>query len=192
SRNPPSPLRNIASATAWSAFTAATALSSIARASWGELPCCANAAVESARADTAPIISVRNIGILSCLVWAASGSRAVRLYFALPRLPDLSDSAKDLFVAAMDGKGPDHYKPGQVKQSGIGGYSALPALHQLRRDCRAERFLVALTPAGDLFISAKDLFVEANGPHSAIATSFHSDRARPGRSEQSVLSFIAS
>ena len=31
-----------------------------------------------------------------------------RLYFALPHLPDLSDSAKDLFVAAMDGKGPDH------------------------------------------------------------------------------------
>src|SRR5215831_18025123 len=34
------------------------------------------------------------------------------------------------------------------------------------------------------------------GPHSvrdagAIATSFHSDRARPGRSEQSVLSFVA-
>src|SRR5262249_61030065 len=56
---------NIASATAWSAFTAATALSSMARASWGELPCCANAAVEGARADTAPIISVRNIGILS-------------------------------------------------------------------------------------------------------------------------------
>src|SRR5262245_55859424 len=83
-------------------------------------------------------------------------------------------------------------KPGQVKQSGIGGYSALPALHQLRRDCRAERFLVALTPAGDLFSSAKDLFVEVHGPHSAIATSFHSDRARPGRSEQSVLSFIAS
>src|SRR5262249_6147226 len=60
-----SPLRNVAIATAWSAFTAATALSSIARASWGEPPCCANAAVESARADTAPIIRVRNIGILS-------------------------------------------------------------------------------------------------------------------------------
>src|SRR5215471_17937242 len=34
--------------------------------------------------------------------------------------------------------------PGQVKQSGLGGYSALPALHQLRRDCRAEPFFVAL------------------------------------------------
>src|SRR5215471_10850330 len=53
------------------------------------------------------LANVRNIGILSCLVWAAaSGSRAVRLYFALPRLPDLSDSAKDLLVAATDGKRP--------------------------------------------------------------------------------------
>jgi len=64
----------------------------------------------------------------------------------------------------LTGKGPSHCWPGQVKQSGIGGYSALPALHQLRRDCRAERFLVALTPAEDLFICAKDLFVEAMAP----------------------------
>ena len=27
-----------------------------------------------------------------------------RLYFALPHLPDLLDSAKDLFIAAKDGK----------------------------------------------------------------------------------------
>src|SRR5262249_13040964 len=52
--------------------------------------------------------------------------------------------------------------------------------------------LVAQDPVRDLFVSAKDFFVEANGPHGAIATSFHSDRARPGRSEQSVLSFVAS
>ena len=44
--------------------------------------------------------------------------------------------------------------------------------------------LVAQDPVRDLFVSAKDLFVEANGPHGAIATSFHSDRARPGRSKQ--------
>jgi len=74
-------------------------------------------------------------------------------------------------------------------QSGLGGYSALPALHQLRRDCRAEHFLVALPTSWDLFICAKDLLVEANeGP---TATNFHSDRARPARGEQSVLSFIA-
>jgi hypothetical protein len=37
------------------------------------------------RADTAPIISVRNIGILLCLVWAPQVvSRAVWLYFTLP------------------------------------------------------------------------------------------------------------
>src|SRR5262249_8762091 len=58
-------------------------------------------------------------------------------------------------------KRPRPLKPGQVKQRGIGGYSALPALQQLRRDCRAERFFVALPPVGDLFVCAKDLFVEA-------------------------------
>src|SRR5262249_52015432 len=42
---------------------------------------------------------------------AASGSRAVRLYFALPRLPNLSDSAKDLFIAAMDAKRPQPVRP---------------------------------------------------------------------------------
>src|SRR6202035_427125 len=36
----------------------------MARASWAVPPCCANAAVESVRADTAPMISVRNIGSL--------------------------------------------------------------------------------------------------------------------------------
>ena len=71
------------------------------------------------------------------------------------------DSAKDLFLEAMDGKGPDHLRPGQVKQSGIGGYSALPALHQLRRDCRAEHPSVALPTSWVLFICAKNLFVEA-------------------------------
>ena len=40
-------------------------------------------------------------------------------------------------------------------------YSALPALHQLRRDCRAEPFFVALPTSKDLFTSAKDLFLEA-------------------------------
>ena len=45
----------------------------------------------------------------------------------------------------MDGKRPQpSWRPGQVKQSGIGGYSALPALHQLRRDCRAEHPLVGI------------------------------------------------
>src|SRR5262249_15074618 len=51
--------------------TAATALLSIARASCSVPPCCANAAAESVRADTAPIISVRNIGnppALGCLM----------------------------------------------------------------------------------------------------------------------------
>jgi hypothetical protein len=38
--------------------------------------------------------------------------------------------------------------------------------------------LVAQDPVRDLFVSAKDLFVEANGPHGAIATSFHSDRGK--------------
>src|SRR5215471_14840007 len=53
----------------------------------------------------------------------------------------------------MDGKRPQpSWRPGQVKQSGIGGYSALPALHQLRRDCRAERFSVALPTSWVLFI----------------------------------------
>src|SRR6516164_2291758 len=67
-------------------------------------------------------------------------------FVALPSHRDLSLCAKDLFVAAMDAKRPQPFDgPGQVKQSGIGGYSALPALHQLRRDCRAERFLIALT-----------------------------------------------
>jgi hypothetical protein len=51
--------------------------------------------------------------------------------------------------------------PGQVKQSGFGGYSALSALHQLRRDCRVEHPLVARPTSGDLFICAKHLFVEA-------------------------------
>src|SRR6516165_5778311 len=74
------------------------------------------------------------------------------LRFVLPR---------QRFVPRSHGteKAPAICWPGQVKQSGIGGYSALPALHQLRRDCRAERFLVALTPAGDLFICAKDLLL---------------------------------
>jgi hypothetical protein len=67
SRNPPSPLMNIAIATIASSCTAATALSSMARASGGVPPCCANAAAESVRADTAPIISVRNIGKLPVL-----------------------------------------------------------------------------------------------------------------------------
>src|SRR5262245_44464130 len=40
----------------------------------------------------------------------------------------------------------------------------------------------------DLAVCAEDLFVEA----MALEAQFHSDRARPGRSEQSVLSFIAS
>src|SRR5262249_58136887 len=35
------------------------------------------------------------------------------------------------------------------------------ALHQLRRDCRAEPFFVALPTSKDLFTSAKDLFLEA-------------------------------
>src|SRR5262245_8256108 len=42
--------------------------------------------------------------------------------------------------------------------------------------------------AMDLAVCAEDLFVEA----MALEAQFHSDRARPGRSEQSVLSFIAS
>src|SRR5215468_9196541 len=44
----------------------------MARASWAVPPCCANAAAESARADTVPMMSVRNIGILLCLVWDAT------------------------------------------------------------------------------------------------------------------------
>src|SRR5262249_6177638 len=59
------------------------------------------------------------------------------------------------------GKGPSHCWPGQVKQSGIGGYSALPALHQLRRDCRAEHFFVSSPTSGDLSIRAIDLLVAA-------------------------------
>src|SRR5262249_9617208 len=52
-----------------------------------ELPCCANAAAESARADAAPIIRVRNIGILSCLVWAPQVVRGPTGYIShLPRL----------------------------------------------------------------------------------------------------------
>jgi len=60
-------------------------------------------------------------------------------------------------------KGPQPFDgPGQVKQSGIGSYSALPALHQLRRDCRAEHPLVARPMSWALFSCAKDLFVAAN------------------------------
>ena len=40
-------------------------------------------------------------------------------------------------------------------------YSALPALHPLWGDCRAESFFVALPTSKDLFTSAKDLFLEA-------------------------------
>src|SRR6516165_1641853 len=76
------------------------------------------------------------------------------LRFVLPR---------QRFVPRSHGteKAPAICWPGQVKQSGIGGYSALPALHQLRRDCRAEPFFVALPTSKDLFTSAKDLFLEA-------------------------------
>jgi hypothetical protein len=49
-----------------------------------------------------------------------------------------------------------------------------------------------LLSLGDLLLCAKDLFVEAMAPRGSIATSFFSERARAGRSEQSVLSFIAS
>src|SRR5215831_13906479 len=57
SLKPPSPLMNIASATAWSAFTAATAFSSIALASWAVpvCPCCAHTAGESVRAAAASV-----------------------------------------------------------------------------------------------------------------------------------------
>src|SRR6516164_3682877 len=89
-------------------------------------------------------------------------------FVALPSHRDLSLCAKDLFVAAMDAKRPQPFDgPGQVKQRGIGGYSALPALHQLRRDCRAERFLVARPTFWDLFMCAKYLNHEqrcANDP----------------------------
>ena len=61
-------------------------------------------------------------------------------------------------------KGPRPLTAGQVRQSGIAGHSALPALHQLRRDCRAELFLVARPTAWDVFICAKDLLVEAQAP----------------------------
>src|SRR6516162_832111 len=66
----------------------------------------------------------------------------------------------------VDGKGPDHLGPGQVKQSGIGGYSALPLLHQRRRDYRAEPFFVALPTSGDLFTCAKNLLVETKAPQA--------------------------
>ena len=67
-----------------------------------------------------------------------------RFLVASPPVRGLLLFAKHLFVAANEGKGPGHRRLEQVKQSGIGGYSALPALHQLRRDCRAEHPSVAL------------------------------------------------
>src|SRR6266851_2686607 len=53
-------------ATTWSAFTAATALSSMPRASWAVPPCCANAPVENVRAaaEIAPIMRLRSMDFL--------------------------------------------------------------------------------------------------------------------------------
>jgi len=53
------------------------------------------------------------------------------LFVAQPTAGDLFIGAKDLFIAAMDGKGPSQgewCQPGQVKAERIEG-SALPALH---------------------------------------------------------------
>src|SRR5262245_11010993 len=79
-----------------------------------------------------------------------------RFLVALEPVRDLFVHAKDLFIAAIDGKGPQLLTAEASWQGGIGGYSALlPALHQLRRDCRAEHPSVALPTSLVLFICAK-------------------------------------
>src|SRR5262249_28905013 len=86
----------------------------------------------------------------------------ITLLVALASVRDLLFCAKDLFVAANDGKGPDHTgiraRPGQVNRAGLSDLFG-PSRSVLTG--WAEHFLVALPPSWDLFICAKDLFVEA-------------------------------
>jgi hypothetical protein len=86
------------------------------------------------------------------------------------------------FVRRSHGrKRPRPIKAGASWHSGIGGYSALPALHQLRRDCRAEHPSVALPTSWVLFICAKNLLVEAMAPTGHGTKTFEPDQSfEPG------------
>jgi len=72
--------------------------------------------------------------------------------------------AKDLFVAAMDGKGPSHLTGrGKLSRAGLSDQFGPP--HSAFTG-RAERSLVALPTFGDLLIYAKDLFFDAKAPQA--------------------------
>jgi hypothetical protein len=85
-----------------------------------------------------------------------------RFLVALPTSGDLFICAKDLFIAAIDGKRPQPLTAGASWQSGTKRrVQPFPLCTNCGETCRAERPLVARPTSWVLFISAKNLLVEA-------------------------------
>src|SRR5262245_50554005 len=93
-----------------------------------------------------------------------------RFLVAPPSSGELLICAKDLFVEAMDRKGPSHTgvraRPGQVKQSGT--TSEFGPIRSAA-SCRAERFLSGgRRRPGTCQICAKELFIAAIGHYKLV------------------------